>query len=58
MQYFLDSDNDGHWYLVQAHKRNEWEDWLDLDEDDITAWDAPDFADRLPGPPNNIVFEL
>lgn len=47
-RYFLDQDNSGHLYLVDASKRVEWDAWLGLDEDLVESWEAPAFAKRWP----------
>lgn len=31
-RYFFDRDESGHWYLVDADKREEWETWLVSEE--------------------------
>lgn len=56
MRYFLDSDDDGHWYIIQAHHRPEWVLWRNLDPDNPEAWKTPPFADRLNGHPDQIEF--
>ena len=54
--HFLDRDNDGHWYVVQESKRQEWEKWLQIPSDDQASWDAPDFAKPVGGAPNTVSF--
>ena len=56
-QYFLDRDNSAHWYLVEADRRDEWNRWRDLDEDNPTGWIAPPFSARLNTHLSRIVFE-
>lgn len=34
MKYFLDQDESCHWYVIPAQYRKEWEDFLDIPEDD------------------------
>ena len=53
MEYFLDSDDDGHWYLIEANHRLEWAAWLDELSDDVMP---PDYAKALGGAPNIITF--
>lgn len=55
-RYFLDRDSSGHWYLVDVAHRSEWETWTNLDEDDPASWDAPEYAERLPGAPCRVEF--
>lgn len=57
-RYFLDQDNDGHWFLVDADKRAEWEEWVKLGPDDETGWRPPEHATELAGGPSNLVFEM
>jgi hypothetical protein len=56
-RYFLDRDNDGHWYLVPADKRDEWDAWTDLDPDDEASWDVPEWAMSLGYAPSLVTFE-
>jgi hypothetical protein len=51
-RYFLGRDDDGHWYLVDAGKREEWETWVE----DPDAWATPEFARRLGGSPSWVTF--
>ena len=54
--YFLDQDNDCHWYLVKDNFRKEWIEWLELPEHDQRSWHAPEFAEPIGSHPNNIIF--
>ena len=56
-EYFLDQDQSSHWYLVPCNKEQDWNEWVDLDEDDERAWEAPDYAIELGGGPQLIVIE-
>lgn len=56
-RYFFDQDNDGHWYLVCATNRKQWNKWLELDSDDSKAWKAPAYARELGSHPNSVTFE-
>ena len=55
--YFLDTDAEAHWYIVEVAKRLEWEDWKSLDASDSRSWTAPAFAKELGGHPRNIEFK-
>lgn len=55
-RYFLAQDNDSHWYVVQANRRKEWDDWCEIDSDDERAWTAPEFATAVGGAPSMITF--
>ncbi len=56
-RYFLNTDNDTHWYIIPADKREEWENWCDLPEDDENSWNVPEWAEALGGGPNQVEFE-
>jgi hypothetical protein len=53
---FLDQDDSGHWYLVSAHKRKEWNDWLNMDQADPDSWTVPSFATKICGSPSRVTF--
>lgn len=52
-RFFLDQDDDCHWYIVAANKRHE---WLNLPDDDEASWEPPTFARGIDGP-NGVSFE-
>jgi hypothetical protein len=56
-RYFLSRDDSGHWYLVPADRRADWEPWANLDEDDEASWTPPGWARRVNGAPSQITFE-
>lgn len=41
-RYFLDKDDDGHWYLINASYRKEWNDFRTSNEEKV-----PPFANML-----------
>jgi len=43
-RFFISSDNDGHCYIVPLPKATEWQEWVDLDDDDERKWTAPEYA--------------
>lgn len=47
--YMLGQDNSCHWYILPADKKDEWEEWLSIDEDDERSWDVPEFAQFIDG---------
>jgi len=55
-RFFIDRDNSGHWYLVDAEFRAAWDSWAGLDEEDEASWGAPDFAERI-NSPGEFTFE-
>ena len=64
-RYFLDSDDDGHWYLIPCDRVNEWDNWneaMALDQTDITPEGCTtptelDFSDcRIAGAPRWVTF--
>ena len=56
-RYFLGADNSGHWYLVDANKRTEFEVWTNLSDDDEAGWTCPEYAERINGSPAQVTFE-
>lgn len=57
-RFFLSNDNDGHLYLIPADKREAFEEWREIPEDDEAAWEAPEFARRVDGDVSSITFCL
>lgn len=55
-RFFLAQDGDGHWFIVDAAKRVEWDAWTHLDDEDPRAWEPPDFAERVLGCAHNVEF--
>jgi hypothetical protein len=56
-KYFLDQDNSSHWYIVPLEMMSEWNEWLDLDEDDPASWEPPKGCEMIGGHPSGVVFE-
>lgn len=48
-RYCIESDNSGHQYFIPFNKRDEWNEWLEIPEDDERSWDAPEYAERIDG---------
>jgi len=55
-RYFMSTDDSGHWYIIPVTKRQEWEEWSDLPEEDERTWEAPDFARPVGGSPTCVTF--
>jgi hypothetical protein len=55
-RYFLASDDDGHWYVIDAARRDEWDDWREIDSEDERAWTPPPFAKSLGCSPSCVTF--
>lgn len=55
-RYFLDQDNDGHWFLVEADHRAVWDAWRDLGPDDFWSWTPPLHTTKLAGGPQSVEF--
>ena len=49
VEYFIGHDCSGHKYVVPLARKDEWDKWADLPEEDERAWDVPDYAVRLDG---------
>lgn len=56
-RFFLDTDNDAHWYIIPEKYREEWDVWLGFDPDDERGWNTPEYAKALGGSPTRISFE-
>lgn len=56
--YFLDQDSSCHWYIIPVDKREEWNEWSNINEDDPRAWDAPEWAKMLGGGISQVEFLL
>jgi len=56
MKYYLDSDDDGHWYVVEWDKRYEFSNWVSLDSDNEESWTPPKFAIPIDSP-SSISFD-
>lgn len=57
-KYFLDNDDDGHWYLIPVSRSEDWQRWVDNDynwEDDFCS-EASNWM--IGGHPNKIEFYL
>ena len=57
-RYFFDSDDDGHYFMVPAERREEWTAWLKVteDRDNEEGWNAPEWARPLPYHPSRYTF--
>lgn len=56
MEYFLSSDNSGHWVLVPQPIRAWWFKFLEIPEDDERSWVLPEGCIEVGGGPESIVF--
>jgi hypothetical protein len=59
MRQKFKSDDDGHWYLINAEDEAEFDQWVEHEESDSEEpWKGRDFnADRIPGDPSRWTFE-
>jgi hypothetical protein len=48
-RYFVGSDNSGHEYYVPISKRDDFQAWAELPEDDEAGWEVPEYAKRIDG---------
>ena len=48
-RYFIGSDNSGHEYFVPVSRREEFDEWAQLPEDDEAGWETPEYATRIDG---------
>lgn len=49
-KYCLEQDQSSHWYVIPVSKREHWNTWVNLPEDDEKSWEAPDYAERINSP--------
>ena len=52
MRYVLNNDDDGHWYILPADKKEEFSNWVYGPEDA----EQPEWARSIGGHPNNVTF--
>jgi hypothetical protein len=57
MRFFLDTDNDSHWFVIPADKRDAWTEFLEIEPDDERSWVPPDWAIEVGGSPTTVTFE-
>ncbi len=55
-RYFFDTDQDGHWYLVEEEHHAKWDLWVNLDQDTEAAWTHPEFAKPIGSHPSLLTF--
>ena len=56
-RYCLVQDNDSHWYIIPANRRQDWEAHCELDPNDEASWSDPFWAERIDGDPSTVHFE-
>ncbi|HKJ61340.1 MAG TPA: hypothetical protein VKA94_05025 [Hyphomicrobiales bacterium] len=56
-RYFLDCDQDRHWYVIPLSRRVEWLNWNSQDPADEKFWTVPDFAKQVCGSHTLVTFE-
>jgi hypothetical protein len=55
-RYFLSQDGSSHWYIIPLNKMQEWDEWVNIDEDDPEGWKVPDYAQVVGGSPCLVTF--
>ena len=50
-EYMAVKDNDTHRYQIPRSKKEEWDAFLEIPEDDERSWDVPEWAERIDGMP-------
>lgn len=55
-RFFLDRDQDGHWFVIPTQSADEWSAWVAIDGDDERAWTPPDFAKPVGGSYTLVTF--
>lgn len=52
-EYFcLIPDDDGHWYVIPASRKDDWWEWVE----DYDNWEAPEWAKAVGGAPSGVLF--
>lgn len=54
-EYMEVTDNSSHHYVIPYDKREEWEAFCAIPEDDESSWEVPAFAERIDG--GRLVFK-
>lgn len=49
MRYKIVSDCSGHKYYIPVGMSTEWDEFMDIPDDDPRAWNTPDFARCIDG---------
>lgn len=50
-EFIAVKDNDGHRYQIPRSKKHEWDEFMEIPEDDERSWDVPEWAERIDGMP-------
>ncbi len=56
-RFFLDCDNDSHYYIIPAEKRVQWEKFLNIDDYNPACMETPEWAKPIGGGFNTVTFE-
>ena len=54
IRWCLDSDDDGHWYIIPVDKRGEWSTFVE--DPERYGYEAPDWAISVNGHPSLVTF--
>lgn len=49
-RFFMGQDQSSHWYLVPVERRDEWEAWSGMDDNDEASWETPSWVKQIDGP--------
>jgi hypothetical protein len=55
--YIIESDNDGHHYVIPKAREKEWSEWLTIASDDERSWKVPKYAEAVGGSPTLVTFD-
>jgi hypothetical protein len=50
-RFYLDQDDDSHWYVIPADRATDWEDWCDSGAETVPEW-----AQRVGGAHTLVTF--
>lgn len=55
-RYFMDTDQNGHWFIIPEKFRNEWREWSEIPEEDERSWVPYLHAIPINGDPTTATF--
>jgi hypothetical protein len=56
-KFFMDT-YDGDHYIIPVDRAAEWNEWLEIPDDDERSWQVPDFVYAIGGCPTQVQFTL
>lgn len=56
-RFFMDQDNDCHWYIIPQERGDEWHKWKSIPDGDERGWTVPDWAKPIGESHTLVTFE-